>query len=148
MPDLITHTFAAYLLTRTAPQRSFRYLFYLGTILPDILSRPVYILAPRWYEYTIAIHTPVFIALTILLLSEWFAADLRALVRKALFLGATLHFGLDIMQRHLGGGYLWLYPFSWRTFELGWFGPEASVGWVPVWIGLVGVIEARLYLKK
>jgi hypothetical protein len=140
MPDLVTHTFAAYVVTRFGPWGAARFLFYLGTILPDVVSRPVYILMPRWYEYTIALHTPLFIALLGLLLSEGFAPALRATARKALLAGAGLHFLLDMMQRHLSGGYLWLFPFSWRTFELGWFDTEATVGWTPVWVVAVIVI--------
>jgi len=148
MPDLVTHGFAAWLLIRPQRWRKVRLLFFLGTFLPDIISRPIYILFPGWQGYTVAMHTPLFALLCGLLAAEFMAPDLRHSARAAISAGILLHFGLDLMQSHLGDGYYWFFPFSWRSFELGWFWPEATVAWVPLWLAIFTTAEAVLAWRR
>ncbi|HNW58055.1 MAG TPA: metal-dependent hydrolase [bacterium] len=148
MPDLVTHTFAAWLLARPGRWRQVRLPFFLGAILPDIISRPIYILNPRWQGYTVALHTPLFALLCGLLLAEGMAPALRRGARLALSAGILLHFALDLMQCHLGAGYYWFFPFSWKSFELGWIWPEATVCWIPLWLGTMAVVEAVLWWRR
>jgi hypothetical protein len=148
MPDLVTHGFAAWLLVRPERWRKVRLLFFLGTLLPDVISRPIYILFPRWQEYSIAMHTPLYTLLCGLLVAEFMAPDLQRPARLAVNAGVLLHFLLDAMQRHLGAGYYWFFPFSWRSGELGWFWPETTVSWIPVWLGIMGMGELYLLLRK
>lgn len=148
MPDLITHAAAAYFVTRIGFWQKYRTLFYLGTILPDLMSRPFYILFPKLFKLTTAMHTPIFIMLFCLLLAQLFEPGQRKPVLFALLAGSGLHFVLDLFQRHLIGGYFWLFPFSWRTFEIGWFWPEDTVRLVPVWLGLILACEVFWWWKN
>ena len=148
MPDLLTHYTAAYFLT---PKRLFprhRVLVYLGTILPDVITRPIYILMPSLERYTVAIHTPVFMLIFCLLLSEFFQSPKSAKVRAFLLFGVGLHFFLDFFQRHFIGGYYWLFPFSWDYFEIGLFWPETPLLLSPLWLLMIAVSEGWLYLQK
>ena len=148
MPDLVTHTAAAYLISRSNRFERFRVLFYVGTILPDILARPIYILWPKLFYYTIAIHTPVFMLVFTLLLVEFFPSTSRKSARLYLLAGIVLHFLLDLFQRHLLTGYYWFFPFSWASFELGLFWPEEPLQLLPLWLGMIFVVEFGIRLYK
>lgn len=147
MPDLITHSAFSYLVSRSNRFDRFRILFYIGTVLPDVLSRPIYIINPFWYPYSTAVHTPVFLTLFCLLAAEFFAADLRRSVRLYLLAGVYVHFLLDFFQRHIETGYLWLFPFSWSTFEIGLFWPETPLMLTPLWLLGVALAEMIHYLR-
>ncbi|MBN1480961.1 hypothetical protein EH223_00640 [candidate division KSB1 bacterium] len=147
MPDLVTHTATAYFLMRSDSFQRFRVFFYLGAILPDILARPIHIMFPQFYLYTIAIHTPLFMILFTLLFAEFFQT-FRLHVIKYLLFGILSHFFLDLFQKHITDGYYWFFPFSWRSFEIGLFWPELPVRLVPVWILLVAATEITLRLKR
>ncbi len=148
MPDLVTHTAAAYFLSRSRRFEQFRALFYLGAVLPDLLARPIYILFPKLFFFTVAIHTPVFMIIFTLLFSEFFSRKNRASAAAFLFAGITLHFFMDFFQRHLWTVYYLLFPFSWRSFELPLFWPETPVRFIPVWIVLVAGTELALFVRK
>jgi hypothetical protein len=148
MPDLVTHTAAAYFLVRSPRFQRFRVLFYLGTILPDLLARPLHILWPQLLFYTLAVHTPIFMLIFCLMLSEFFAQPLRRTVFAYLYAGVVLHFLLDALQRHLGDGYYWLFPFSWKSFEIGLFWPETSVTYIPLWLLLIVTVEGVLWARR
>ena len=144
MPDLVTHTAAAYFLTRPRFFQRFRILFYLGTILPDILARPVHILFPELYLYSVAIHTPIFMFIVTLLFGELVHPSISKQAMLYLCAGIMLHFFLDLFQKHLTAGYYWFFPFSWTSFEVGLFWPEAPVRLIPMWLLLVLGIELVL----
>ena len=148
MPDLITHFAAAYILKTPSRWSRFRVPFYLGAILPDLLSRPFYILYPPATYIVYSLHTPVISAVICLLIAQFFEGEIRSRVRTNLLLGITLHYGLDLLQKHVIVPYFWFFPFSWKTFELGLFWPEDSLQLVPVWISLVLIIEVILQVKK
>ena len=148
MPDLVTHSAAAYFLSRHHSFDRYRVLFYLGTILPDILSRPIHIIFPQLYSYTIAIHTPLFMAIFTLFFCEFFQPELRHIVAKYLGAGIVLHFFLDMFQKHLSDGYYWFFPFSWKSFEIGMFWPETPVRLIPLWCVLVLSTEVLLRAKR
>ncbi len=148
MPDLITHGAFAYAATRSPRFDRFRVIFYLGTILPDLITRPFYIINPHLYPYTVAVHTPIFMILFCLLVAEFFIEPLRKPVRLYLLAGVFLHFFLDFFQRHIETGYLWLFPFSWKTFEIGLFWPETPLMLTPLWLALIAVYEAIRLLRK
>ncbi|MFC1718855.1 hypothetical protein ACFL6S_34705 [Candidatus Poribacteria bacterium] len=70
MPDLVTHISAAYLVRRgTKSIAQAGALFYLGVILPDLLTRPVNILLPPLYWFVMPLHTPLALTMVCLLLS-------------------------------------------------------------------------------
>lgn len=148
MPDLVTHTAAAYFLSRHDSFQRFRVLFYLGTILPDILARPVHILFPQLYPYSIAIHTPIFLLLFTLLFGELMHPSIKKMAVKYLGAGILLHFFLDLFQKHVDAGYYWLFPFSWTSFEIGLFWPEVPVSLIPLWCALVVITEAFIRFRR
>ena len=145
MPDLITHTTAAYFVVRPKYLARHRAVFYLGTILPDVLSRPIYIFFPKAFEYTLAIHTPIFTGLFCVLIAQFFEDRIRKPVLFNLLGGVALHFLLDLFQRHLVPGYNLLFPFSWWSFEIGWFWPEQPLRLIPLWILAVVFTEIILW---
>jgi hypothetical protein len=147
MPDLITHSAFSYMVSRSSRFDRFRILFYVGTVLPDVLSRPIYIINPFWYPYSVAVHTPVFLTLFSFLFAELFQQELRRPVRLYLIAGVYVHLLLDFFQRHIEAGYLWFFPFSWSSFEVGLFWPETPLMLTPVWLLAVALAEATRYLR-
>ncbi len=145
MPDLVTHTAAAWAFVRFVKPPHIRVVFYLGSLLPDLLSRPVYIVFPSLTTATVATHTPLFVIVACFLIAEAFQQRLRHQIRTALLLGSALHFALDAMQRHIGTSYFWFFPFSWSSPELGWFWPETPLEYIHVWILVIAVTEVTLF---
>jgi hypothetical protein len=148
MADLMTHFALSYGLTRSEYFQRFRCIFYVGAILPDVLSRPFYILKPALYSYTVAIHTPFFMTVFCLWCAEFFNDAIRPWVRKYLLLGVALHFVIDLFQKHVTGGYIWFFPFSWRSFEIGLYWPHEPLRFIPVWIFLILSTEIVMWVKS
>lgn len=148
MPDLVTHFTSAYILKIPDRWAHFRVPFYLGALLPDLLSRPWTIIYPPASHLVYSLHTPLITAIICLLIAQFFEEDIRSRVRVNLLLGITLHFSLDILQKQATVAYYWLFPFSWKTFELGLFWPEDTVRLVPLWAGLILMIEVVLRYRK
>ena len=147
MPDLITHVCVAYCITKIGGFTRFRVLFYLGTILPDIISRPFYIIFPSSIYFVYSLHSPVMMILISLLIAQFFDRQIRKQVVSYLLFGVGIHFLLDILQKHILDAYYWLFPFSWNTFDLGLIWPEDSLRLIPIWIVLVLIIEGIIQLK-
>ncbi|MFB0565713.1 MAG: metal-dependent hydrolase [Candidatus Aminicenantaceae bacterium] len=148
MPDLVTHFAAAYILKVPRQWSKFRIPFYIGAILPDLLSRPFYIIYPSAAFVVYSFHTPLVTAVVCLLIAQFFQEEIRPGVRRNLFLGIGLHYGLDLMQKYLISGYVWLFPFSWKSFSLQLFWSEEALQFVPVWVALVLGIETFIQIKK
>jgi hypothetical protein len=148
MPDLITHTAVAHLIRRPFESANtsnnpapMRILFLIGVMMPDLMSRPWYILSPAVHDWVVAFHTPAG------MLAACAAASLlleRSLRRKAflwLFSGAVLHFAVDSLQKQVSGNNFWLFPFSWKNFGIGLFWAGEAIPFVPVWLALVLGLE-------
>jgi len=148
MPDLITHSAAAYFLSRSNRAAHYRTFFYIGAILPDVLARPVYILFPKLFFFTVAIHTPLFMLVFVLLFSEFFRAEARRPVILFTLAGVALHFFMDFFQRHVLTGYYWFFPFSWRSVEIPLFWPETPVRFIPLWIALLLGTELFFFWRR
>ncbi len=147
MPDLITHYAVAHLIGRRWWRPAIS-LCLLGTLLPDLLTRPVYILWPQTYWLVMPLHTPMGILIASWLVTLLFRREDRRVVFVAVLLGALLHFALDALQRHLAVGYFWLWPFSWWTTERGLFWPEESLILAP-WLALgVVLLEGWSFAEK
>ena len=127
MPDLITHVAFIHLLRRPFDLKkqiwnpNLRILFYVGTILPDILTRPFYILFPSTFSWTVAIHTFAGMFIICALIAFFFEVKIRRQVFVLLISGAAFHFLLDAFQKQLIGNNYWLFPLSWKNFGLGIF---------------------------
>ncbi len=153
MADLITHSCVALLWkvasTPGRPPSANRWrlpngvaTFVLGTCLPDLLGRvPAMALTTlRWQvpaipEWTVYLwspfHVPVGILVMSVLAAQAFPTRERRRTAIQLAGGGLLHLAVDVLQTHLGIGYLLLFPFSMWDFELGWIGSEATVLVVP-----------------
>jgi len=147
MPDLLTHAAAAHLVARRWFPRSAAILFTVGTMLPDVLSRPFYIIFPALHWWVMPLHTPVGVALVCWMIAGLFKNEERKIVFVALFAGAVFHFLLDAPQKHVAAGYFWLFPFSWTTYEWGLWWSEDSVRIVPLVVLLVAAVEFFIYLR-
>jgi len=152
MPDLITHVAISHLVRRpyelTRRNRDmmpFRSLFYLGTILPDILTRPFYILFPATYNWTFPFHTFLGIVLTILLISQFFDTSIRKRAFLNLTGGMGLHFLADGLQVQLHGNNFWLFPFSWKNFSYGIATAGQMIEYIPFWIIGIILFEVIIY---
>lgn len=148
MPDLCTHIFAAHLIKRgpaffssKPSQIHGRILFYIGTMLPDLLSRPWYILIPPLKDWVIALHTPMGALLTFAIFTHFFEPRFRRLAFLNLCGGGGLHFFLDAFQKQILGNNFWLFPFSWKDFGFDVFWVGDVIPFVPLWIFLFIVIE-------
>lgn len=133
MPDLATHAITGYLLSRPAPVRKQAAWIVTGAVLPDVLNRVPTMVFSDLSWALMPLHTPFTIflccyALALLLPTQ----PLRTNVCIALIAGAATHFCLDALQRHIGPGYVWLFPFSWASSNWGVFWPEDSLRFLPV----------------
>lgn len=148
MPDLATHTVLGYFLVcRWAPGPT-AFLFLIGNMLPDLLTRPFYIFFPDAYWWVYPFHTPAGI-----LVFNWGASGLfcsrdRFAVFWTLTAGALAHFGLDAFQEHYGWGYLWFSPFSWWFKSGGLFRPEDALAMLPWFIGAAAAAEVLIGIRR
>lgn len=158
MPDLLTHLLAAHAMRRVSEIRRSRLfakrliaLFFLGAILPDLFNKPLTILFNyEWvYWLTMPTHTPIgclFLCYVIVMLTP---KNERSLFLGALLSGCGLHLGLDLLQKHISsGGYFWLFPFSWKTFQIPLFWPSQSIRFIPVLLLFVGLLEWKAIIRR
>jgi hypothetical protein len=155
MPDLITHSAFSYLVRSPFDLRpsakilpAARTLFYLGTLLPDLLTRPWYILFPFTRDWTLFFHTPIGMGIT----AGFFTLLLASHLRKTAFLnltgGAALHFLLDSFQKQVNGNNFWLFPFSYKNFSLGFAWAEDFLRFIPLWILLIILLELWIWKRR
>jgi membrane-bound metal-dependent hydrolase YbcI (DUF457 family) len=165
--DLLTHSLVPFIVDSEWLDDDELAAFVQGGILPDILARsPVSavgllaelgIVSPvvgddRFILGLEFLHEPIGFALLSLALVLLAPASLLGLPRRAawawLLLGALSHSALDVIQRHPEAPYMWLFPCSSQTWELGLVGTEASMlAWpvlIPVAVALARRRAARL----
>jgi hypothetical protein len=160
MADLITHTCAALLckavtcgaVSRETDPKAWPLpptvaTFVLGTCLPDLFGRvpSMALTTLRWSlpsipEWTIYVwgplHMPFGILVMSVLVAQLFGEGARRTAAVQLAAGGLLHMAVDLLQSHLGAGYLLLFPFSMWDFELGVIGSEDTVRIVPLLLPL------------
>jgi hypothetical protein len=131
MPELITHTLAFFFIARRFLSDRKLVLFLIGTMLPDLVSRPFNILLLRFYplvsEFTLPLHSPLVVVLYCLLLCYFIQYNLRKQAFLCFLVGSFSHLSLDYLQKHIGPGYLPLFPFSRWYYENGLFWSEYSI---------------------
>jgi hypothetical protein len=141
LADLITHAALA-VLVKARRGSTHTPAFLAGTLLPDLLGRvpglTVLFLRGRGLPLPDALaylwepfHLPLGMALVAYLLSRMAPPELRAGVGRNLLGGGALHLAVDLLQRHLGTGYMIFFPFSTVQVELGWLGSEDTVFLAP-----------------
>lgn len=137
MPDLITHAALGFLWKRASGKPHIA-SFVAGNLLPDLLSRlPAMSLnalrdrglpLPDAAMYlTGPLHMPVGMLLSSYALAFLFPEAERRAVFANLLGGMGLHLAVDLTQFHYGVGCALFYPFTARTYELGWIGSEDTV---------------------
>ncbi|MBX3042078.1 MAG: metal-dependent hydrolase [Candidatus Kapabacteria bacterium] len=140
MPDLITHTAAAYLVRNRKISRPDLIIYLFGAMLPDLVTRPFMIIYPpvRYFFHTF--HTPVAMLLIIYLIAQFFEEKIKYRIMKFLGLGVLTHFVLDMFQASVTQrGYAWFFPFSYYDFNIGFFWPEDSVLFLPFTFSILAV---------
>ena len=149
MPDLVTHLATGYGAAIPFLKNSTARVFFLtGVLLPDLLSRPIYILVPGTYDAVAPLHTPVGYAIACWLLVQACAdKGLRDTAFWYLLGGGGLHFALDALQRHIWDGYCWLFPFSRASYSWGLFWPEDSLNLLPFSVGFIVVVQVAMWIS-
>lgn len=134
MPDLVTHLASGYVADAAfRPRQPFRLAFLLGVLLPDLLTRPFFIIWPQTYEFVRPLHAPFTYVIACWMLTQLFAyRRQRSVIFTGLFLGGLLHFAADALQQQFLKPYLWLFPVCRCETSWGLFGPEASLEFLPV----------------
>lgn len=155
MPDLITHVALSHLVIRpfdlrasNPEQFSIRILFYLGTVLPDLLTRPWYILFPVTKDWTLVFHTPLGMLITSGCIALLFTPRLRKSAFLNLIGGGSLHFLLDSLQKQIYGNNFWLFPLSYKNFEIGIAWAEDFLNLIPLWILLIALLESGQWIMR
>ena len=148
MPDTFTHLLIVIPIGRRFFQRPWIYIAYLGVVLPDLLSRGLSILFKNARDYFVPLHTPIGLIVFVIFFMTFFERRFYKKVVFYLSMGIVFHFIPDAMQSHIyGGGYRWLFPFSWWTYKTGLFEPDTSLYFLPILLAIVFFIETRRLIK-
>src|SRR5215475_1238219 len=91
MPDLLTHLIVAEGCRKATRDGALTPWFLVGTILPDILTRPFNILFPPLFWFFVPLHTPVGIFFVCIAIIQFFPTAKRRSVFCNLLGGAALH---------------------------------------------------------
>jgi hypothetical protein len=147
MPDLLTHFMVAQGWRKGWQGSALTSWFLVGTVLPDILTRPFSISFPSLGWWVMPLHTPLGLLLVCAFISRFCSVGQQGQVFYNLIGGAALHLVLDAFQKHIGSGYYWLFPFSWSSFNVGLFWPETSLYLLPLWL-VIGVLFIARWLRR
>jgi hypothetical protein len=148
MPDLATHVLAvAPFLRKRVPRPE---VVLLGAVLPDLAGRLGILLpdGPFFVWMDMALHTPAAIALVIYILALIFPREARREAAVLLGAGAAAHFALDVLQKSVAFGNIWLFPLSMKSFQIPLFWSDESLYAVPVLIAVNLVVFRRPILER
>lgn len=156
MPDLITHVAFTHIASRpfiwgtqSLSSNACRILVYLGTLLPDILTRPFYILFPISNNFFTPIHTPFGMFIVTFIIILFFESQIRLQSYLFLNFGVFLHFLLDATQKKIIGNNFWLFPFSLKDFHWEILWADDYVNYIPQTIMIVLTFEIAVqYLQR
>lgn len=141
MPDLVTHLSVAYFVSKIPRVTKWAGIVYLGSALPDLATRPIYVIFPSTFHFVSPMHTPLVLIPLCLLVSFLFDQTHRGAVFVVLLVASYLHLLLDVLQTHDTRGYAWFFPFSDRSFEIGLFPQDGSVYAVPFLLAAILTVE-------
>lgn len=139
MPDLISHFGSGYL-AGARLQRHWLALFLFAVLLPDLATRPFYILWPGVYWFVKPFHTPLGLLCLSLIFSGLFVRAQRRRAFLVLLGGCALHLLFDLLQKHQHGGYPLLFPFSWQPYGFALFWPEELLYLMPLWLPVIAAV--------
>jgi hypothetical protein len=148
MPDLLTHIMVAEGCRKIGWKGRLTPWFLVGTVLPDLLTRPFTVLFPGFYWWVMPLHTPIGLLLVCTLLSRFYPRQQRSQAFSNLIGGAAVHLLLDVGQKHIGSGYQLLFPFSWSSYEIGLFWPETSLYLLPLWLAVGIFVVVRVLVHQ
>ena len=126
MPDIVSHLASGYLIRNFQNkskifQRAFPLILF-GLVLPDLFSRPYWIIGPGFFFTSHYFHTPFACFFQTLAITSFFAPVHRKLAFRALTFGWVLHQGFDLLQRSLDPGYYYIFwPLLNQPFRIGLF---------------------------
>ena len=143
MPDLATHVLAVTPFLRKASRSPA--LVLLGAILPDLAGRLSLLLPYSVFFFWMdtALHTPVSMALIIYILSLLFPAEKRTEVLVGAGAGAAFHLALDLLQKTVTFGNLWLFPVSLASFQVPLIWGDESLFALPALLLINLLVYAR-----
>ena len=152
MPDLMTHLTSSYLLKRLLAGKRNIVPFLLGATLPDMIAYIPLVASgllpleylPVWTNALTYLFFPFHGIVGFTLLSWMLALLFQTELRKGIFwnleLGGLVHVLMDLLQsQHGQSGYL-LFPFSGKSFGLGWLETESSLYAVPFLVAAVVIM--------
>ena len=148
MPNTLAHIGIQALASRTLlPHADLRWVF-AGCVAPDVPWIANRALATLWPGLDVFVMRPYWIAQASWLGSLWLCGALALLSAQprrvfALLAGnAFAHLLLDALQTKWGNGVHLLAPFSWHTWNLGWFWPESAATWLLTALGAAAAVFA------
>mgnify|MGYP001246578268 CR=1 FL=1 len=113
MPDIISHLASGYLVRNIQVKwKTFHYAFpliLLGLVLPDLFSRPYWVIGPGFFFTSHYFHTPFACFLQTLAIASLFAPGHRRMAFRAITIGWILHQSFDLLQRSLDPGYYYIF---------------------------------------
>jgi len=131
MPGLATHVFLNTFIGKISKSGRYLPFFIVGGVLPDVLTRVPSIFYEASHWYLVPFHTPFLLIFLYYLISLFFSEQYRRSIFFWSYGGAIAHFLPDALQKHIGFGYAWFFPFSWKSFTCGLFWPEDSLYVLP-----------------
>ena len=120
MPDCFTHVVFGLLLCEVFKIKH-KSLVILGCLLPDIGNLFNLVLNYKYHWFLQPLGTPMGVILLSVSIGFLFNIEYKRAV-SLLLLGASSHLILDFATRRFGDGILFLFPFSWKQYNLGNFG--------------------------
>ena len=136
MPDLFVHSFFSaifYKIYLKWSRYTFRWDFLLmllwGTLLPDLVTRPILILFPQWINYFFFLHFTIPMFVFCLLIYELFLYRFENGRKYCgfLFLGSLSHNFLDFFQYHLSSIQFAFFPIYNRDISFGVIEPDDTI---------------------
>ena len=148
MPSLETHVIVNSIFGKFFRAKKNMPFFIIGGILPDILTRIPTMLHEGSYWYVVSFHTPLVQVIVCYLIAMCFKIEYRRSVFLWLYCGVVFHFLPDALQRHMGKGYSWFFPFYFDSYQWGLFWPEESLLFVPILLLLWLLVYSGDVFKK
>lgn len=150
MPDWISHILIALIICEIFKIKK-KSLVVLGSLLPDMLGKlsllNLFTKVPEGFFFwiTVPFHTPIGLLLMTLIICPIFKYNQKK-VFSLITTGWVLHLLADLTNKHLVYSPMFLlFPFSWKTYELGILWPEEYLlVLVPLFIIYVGI---RLFIN-
>jgi len=134
MPDLLTHTAVVGLLARGARRRADLVLLLVGTLLPDVVGRPLMLVPGMPMFHDVPSHALAMQPLYAWAAGAFLAPAVRVRGRRLMLAGALVHLLLDGLQSHVGAWftYYFFFPVSWHHTSAGFVHPSCTVVAAPV----------------